>query len=112
MVCEARSGRSSVAGDSRNRGQHRRDVPVRGRADPAGVVPRDRAGTFRSRLLPVGQRRLGGLDDMIISLYAGRCDDPGRPRHHHVAGTIGTELSHETIPAASPTRPPLEEVLA
>lgn len=34
-------------------------------------VPRDRAGTFRSRLLPVGQRRLGGLDDMIISLYAG-----------------------------------------
>lgn len=30
--------------------------------------PRDRAGSFVSRLVPNGQRRLGGLDDMIISL--------------------------------------------
>ena len=38
--------------------------------------PRDRNGSFTSRLVPTGERRLGGLDDMIISLYAGRCDDP------------------------------------
>jgi putative transposase len=35
------------------------------------AVPRDRAGTFEPRLVPKGARRAGGLDDMIISLYAG-----------------------------------------
>jgi len=35
------------------------------------AVPRDRASTFQPRLVPKGERRLGGLDDMIISLYAG-----------------------------------------
>src|SRR6266568_445209 len=34
-------------------------------------VPRDRAGTFTPRLLPKNARRLGGLSDVIISLYAG-----------------------------------------
>ena len=34
-------------------------------------VPRDRDGTFTPRLVPKGSRRLGGLDEMIISLYAG-----------------------------------------
>ena len=34
-------------------------------------VPRDRAGTFTPRLVRKGQRRLDGLDAMIISLYAG-----------------------------------------
>src|SRR5215469_2211002 len=34
-------------------------------------VPRDRDGSFTPRLVPKGQRRIGGLDDMIISLYAG-----------------------------------------
>jgi transposase-like protein len=35
------------------------------------AVPRDRNGTFTPRLVPKGARRLGGLDEMIISLYAG-----------------------------------------
>lgn len=35
------------------------------------AVPRDRDGSFTPRLVPKGSRRLGGLDDMIISLYAG-----------------------------------------
>ena len=34
-------------------------------------VPRDRASSFEPRLVPKGERRLAGLDDMIISLYAG-----------------------------------------
>ena len=34
-------------------------------------VPRDRAGSFTPRLVRKGQRRLDGLDSMIISLYAG-----------------------------------------
>ena len=33
--------------------------------------PRDRNSTFASVLVPKGARRLGGLEDMIISLYAG-----------------------------------------
>ena len=34
-------------------------------------VPRDRVTSFEPRLVPKGQRRLGGIDDMIIALYAG-----------------------------------------
>jgi putative transposase len=58
-------------------------------------VPRDRLGTFEPRLIPKGSRRAGGLDDMIISRYAGGMTV--RDIQHHLARTIGTELSHETI---------------
>ena len=58
-------------------------------------VPRDRDGSFIPRLVPKGSRRLGGLDEMIISLYAGGMTI--RDIQHHLARTIGTELSHETI---------------
>ena len=58
-------------------------------------VPRDRDGSFTPRLVPKGSRRLGGLDDMIISLYAGGMTV--RDIQHHLAKTVGTELSHETI---------------
>jgi putative transposase len=58
-------------------------------------VPRDRAGSFEPRLVPKGSRRAGGLDEMIISLYAGGMTV--RDIQHHLARTIGTELSHDTI---------------
>jgi putative transposase len=58
-------------------------------------VPRDRLSTFEPRLVPKGSRRLGGLDDMIISLYAGGMTI--RDIQAHLARTIGTDLSHETI---------------
>ncbi|MGO4958537.1 IS256 family transposase, partial [Luteococcus sp. Sow4_B9] len=57
--------------------------------------PRDRNASFASALVPKGQRRLGGLEDMIISLYAGGMTI--RDIQHHLAATLGTELSHETI---------------
>nr|WP_245599721.1 IS256 family transposase [Nakamurella lactea] len=57
--------------------------------------PRDRNSTFASALVPKGSRRLGGLEDMIISLYAGGMTI--RDIQHHLAATLGTELSHETI---------------
>ncbi len=57
--------------------------------------PRDRNGTFTSQLVPNGQRRLDGLDETIISLYAGGMTI--RDIQHHLAATVGTELSHETI---------------
>jgi putative transposase len=59
------------------------------------AIPRDRDGSFTPTLVPKGSRRLGGLDDMIISLYAGGMTI--RDIQHHLATTIGTELSHETI---------------
>src|SRR5690606_26765405 len=59
------------------------------------ATPRDRVGTFEPRLVPKGARRVGGLDEMIISLYAGGMTV--RDIQAHLARTIGTELSHETI---------------
>ena len=71
-------------------------------------TPRDRAGTFDPRLVPKGQRRLGGLDEMIISLYAGGMTV--RDIGHHLQRTLGTELSHDTI--SKVTDAVLEEVKA
>jgi len=59
------------------------------------AIPRDRNGTFTPMLVPKGQRRLDGLDGMIISLYAGGMTL--RDIQHHLASTIGSEISHETI---------------
>ena len=58
-------------------------------------VPRDRDGSFTPRLVPTGTRRMSQLDDMIVSLYAGGMTV--RDIEHHLASTIGTELSRETI---------------
>ena len=71
-------------------------------------TPRDRAGTFEPQLVPKGARRLGGLDEMIISLYAGGMTV--RDIGAHLARTIGTELSHDTI--SKITDAVLEEVVA
>jgi len=76
--------------------------------DVALDTPRDRAGSFEPRLVPKGVRRVGGLDEMIISLYAGGMTV--RDIQAHLARTIGTELSHETI--SKITDAVLEEVKA
>ncbi|TQM36299.1 putative transposase [Pseudonocardia cypriaca] len=76
--------------------------------DVALDVPRDRSGTFEPRLVPKGSRRTGGLDEMIISLYAGGMTV--RDIAHHLQRTIGTELSHDTI--SKITDSVLEEVKA
>ena len=76
------------------------DVPI--------GTPRDRAGTFEPRLVPKGTRRLDGLDAMIISLYSGGMTV--RDIQAHLARTLGTELSHETI--ANVTDAVAEEVKA
>jgi putative transposase len=59
------------------------------------ATPRDRNGTFDPQLVGKGQRRLDGLADMIISLYAKGVTV--RDIQHHLLSTLGTELSHETI---------------
>ena len=86
-----RAGEGS--GNSRN-GYTPRTVATE--VGPVGLdAPRDRAGTFTSALVPKHARRLGGLDAMIISLFAGGMTI--RDIQHHLAATVGTELSHETI---------------
>jgi putative transposase len=82
---------------------------VQSEIGPLGLeVPRDRNSTFQPQLIPKGERRLGGLDDMIISLYAGGMTV--RDIGHHLARTVGTELSPETI--SKITDAVLEEVKA
>ena len=71
-------------------------------------TPRDRNGSFEPRLVPKGQRRVGGLSDMIISLYAGGMTI--RDIQAHLERTLGTQLSHETI--SNITDAVLEEVKA
>jgi putative transposase len=71
-------------------------------------TPRDRNGTFEPRLVPKGQRRVGGLSDLIISLYAGGMTI--RDIQAHLDRTLGTQLSHETI--SNITDAVLEEVKA
>jgi putative transposase len=71
-------------------------------------IPRDRAGTFTPTLVPKGERRLGGLSDIIISLYAGGMTV--RDICHHLQRVYGTELSPDTV--SSVTDSVLEEVKA
>ncbi len=59
------------------------------------AVPRDRAGTFEPVLLPKNSTRLGGLSDIIISLYASGMTV--RDIGAHLQRVYGTELSHDTI---------------
>src|SRR5699024_10971774 len=69
------------------------------------AIPRDRAGTFTPMLVPKGTRRLGGLDEMIISLYAGGIDESA------ISNTIWLPRWERTCPtrqsAISSTRSPM-----
>jgi putative transposase len=71
-------------------------------------VPRDRAGTFTPMLLPKNARRLGGLSDVIISLYAGGMTV--RDISHHLHRVYGSEVGPDTI--STITDEVLEEVKA
>ncbi len=73
------------------------------------AVPRDRAGSFEPLLVPKRAGRIaGGLDDMIISLYAHGMSV--RDILHHLEQVYGTQLSHETVSRI--TDAVLEEVRA
>jgi putative transposase len=72
-------------------------------------VPRDRAGSFEPVLVPKRSGRVaGGLDDMVISLYAHGMSN--RDIIHHLRQVYGTELSASTVSAI--TDAVLEEVKA
>jgi putative transposase len=72
-------------------------------------VPRDRNGTFEPLLIPKRSGRIaGGLDDMVISLYAHGMSV--RDIGHHLEQVYGTQLLAETISRI--TDQVLEEVKA
>lgn len=100
------AGNASEFTNSRN-GSYSKTVAT-GAGDVELAVPRDREGTFTPMLVPKGSRRLSGLDEMIISLYAGGMTI--RDIQYHLVSTLGTELSHETI--SNITDEISEEVLA
>jgi putative transposase len=72
-------------------------------------VPRDRAGSFEPLLVPKRAGRVsGGLDDMVVSLYAHGMS--ARDIIHHLRQVYGTELSAEQVSRI--TDAVLEEVKA
>jgi putative transposase len=73
------------------------------------AVPRDRAGSFEPMLVPKRAGRVsGGLDDMVISLYAHGMTV--RDIVHHLDQVYGTQLSPETVSRI--TEQVMEEVKA
>ena len=81
------------SGNSRN-GHNRKTVLTT--AGPVGLAaPRDRNGTFAPALVPKGARRLGNVEDMILSLYARGMST--RDITAHLAETYGATISAATI---------------
>ncbi|WP_327374478.1 transposase [Thermomonospora echinospora] len=104
-------GRHSA--DGRNSGNSRNGAirkTVQTGVGPVQIaVPRDRAGSFEPVLVPKRAGRVaGGLDDMVISLYAHGMTV--RDIVHHLRQVYGTELSAETVSRI--TDQVLEEVKA
>lgn len=59
------------------------------------AVPRDRAGTFEPALVPKQATRSGGLEAVIISLYAKGMSV--RDIARHIRQTAGVEVTHDTV---------------
>jgi putative transposase len=91
---ERREAAGRNSGNSRN-GRISKNVQTG--IGPVGLeVPRDRAGTFEPVLIPKRSGRIsGGLDDMVISLYAHGMTV--RDILHHLQQVYGTKLSAEQV---------------
>lgn len=59
------------------------------------TVPRDRDGSFAPQLVPKRRRRLGQVDEAILSLYARGMST--RDIRNHLAEVYGAQVSHETV---------------
>jgi putative transposase len=81
------------SGNSRN-GHYGKTVTTA--AGPVRIaVPRDRDASFEPTIVPKGQRRLGQVDDMILSLYARGMTT--RDIQAHLAEVYGAEVSPALI---------------
>ena len=95
-------------GNGNHRNGHSRKTSATEVAPVELDQPSDRQGSFAVRLVPKGARRLGGMYDQIISLYADGMTV--REIEHHLARTLGVNLSRDSISAV--TDAVLDEVTA
>jgi putative transposase len=58
-------------------------------------TPRDRAATFEPRIVPKGQRRIEGLDEKIVALYAGGMTT--REIETYIAELYGPGVGRDTV---------------
>ncbi|WP_103511432.1 IS256 family transposase [Streptomyces sp. SM13] len=88
-------GERAVGGRENYRNGHRSKT-VTTEVGPVEItVPRDRAGTFEPQLVRKRQRRLGGVDEMVLSLSAKGLTHGEISAH--LAEVYGTEVSKSTI---------------
>src|SRR5450631_3889823 len=81
------------AGNSRNGGTPKTVLTANG---PVAIdTPRDRQGRFEPQLVKKGQRRLAGLDEKIVALYAGGMTT--REIETYVGDLYGPGVSRETV---------------
>jgi transposase-like protein len=87
-------GGQPVAGNVRN-GSRGKSVLTENAGEVEIAVPRDRAGTFEPQIVRKRQRRLSGVDEVVLSLYA-----KGLTTGEicaHFAEIYGASVSKETI---------------
>ncbi len=86
-------------------GNHRNGSTGKTVATDLGPVavntPRDRHGTFEPKLVGKRQTRLAGLDEKILSLYAGGMSV--RDISEHLQTLYGTEIGRDTISRVTDT---------
>jgi putative transposase len=82
------------AGNVRN-GSRPKSVLTEGSGQVPIEVPRDRAGTFEPQIVKKRQRRLSGVDEMVLSLYAKGLTTGEISAHF--AEIYGASVSKETI---------------
>ena len=85
------------SGNSRN-GSYRKTVTTS--SGPVRLsVPRDRKSEFEPQVVAKGQRRVGAVDDMILSLYSRGMTT--RDIHAHLAEVYGAEVSPALVSAVT-----------
>jgi putative transposase len=87
-------GGQPVAGNVRN-GSRGKSVLTENAGEVEIAVPRDRAGTFEPQIVRKRQRRLSGVDEVVLSLYAKGLTTGEISAHF--AEIYGASVSKETI---------------
>jgi putative transposase len=86
--------------DGRNSRNGRRSKTVLTEVGPVEIdVPRDRDGSFEPKIVPKRQRRLSGVDELVLSLSA-KGLTTGEVQAH-LAEVYGAEVSRQTISTIS-----------
>jgi putative transposase len=88
-------GDPAGAGSGNSRNGHYGKTVTTGAGPVRIEVPRDRNSSFEPQIVPKGQRRLGQVDDMILSLYARGMTT--RDIQAHLAEVYGAEVSPALI---------------